>query len=167
MKGETVCDATVLITLTRIGRLHLLRQAFQRLVIPEAVYEEVVVKGANRPGADEVKEADWIRVCAIRGRQRAEELRRFLGKGESEAIVLAHEISASLVLLDDHKARTLAQQEGLTVVGTLGVLKGLREQGGLKALRPLFDHLRSVGFHMGEEYDHILRQVGEKCRSPR
>lgn len=162
MKGETVCDATVLITLARVERLHLLRQAFQRLVIPEAVYEEVVVRGANRSGAEEVENADWIRVCAIKERQRAEELRRFLGKGESEAIILAHEVSASLVLLDDHKARTLAQQEGLTVVGTLGVLKDLRERGGLDALQPLFDDLRSVGSYMGEEYDEMLRQVGEK-----
>jgi len=45
MAGETVCNATPLIALARIGRLDLLRLAFEQVVIPKAVYEQVVVKG--------------------------------------------------------------------------------------------------------------------------
>jgi predicted nucleic acid-binding protein len=142
--------------------LDLLRLAFEQVVIPEAVYEEVVVKGSGRPGAEEVQRADWIQVRAVRCRQHVEELGRFLGKGETEAIILAREISAPLLLLDDHRARFLAQQEGLNVVGTLGVLKHLKERRDLDAIRPLFDDLRAAGFSMGEEYGDILRQVGER-----
>jgi uncharacterized protein len=166
MAGETVCNATPLIALARIGRLDLLRLAFEQLVIPEAVYEEVVVKGSGRPGAEGVQRANWIQVHTVQNRQRVEELGRFLGKGETEAIILAREISAPWVLLDDHKARLRAQQEGLNVVGTLGVLKHLKQRGDLDALHPLFDDLRAAGFSMGEEYDEILHQVGEREEKP-
>lgn len=162
MPGETVCNATPLIALARIGRLDLLRLAFQRLVIPEAVYEEVVVQGSGRPGVEEVKSADWIQVRSVQDRQRVEEVGRFLGRGETEAIILAQEISAMWVLLDDRRARLLAQQDGLNVVGTLGVLKYLKTHGDLDLLRPLFDELRGAGFSMGAEYDEILQQVGER-----
>ena len=64
--------------------------------------------------------------------------------------------------MDDHRARLLAQQEGLNVVGTLGVLKHLKVRRELEALRPLFDDLRAAAFSMGEEYGEILRQVGEQ-----
>jgi predicted nucleic acid-binding protein len=64
--------------------------------------------------------------------------------------------------VDDHRARFLAQQEGLNVVGTLEVLKHLKERRDLDAIRPLFDDLRAAGFSMGEEYGEILRQVGER-----
>jgi predicted nucleic acid-binding protein len=162
MRVETVCNATPLIALARIGRLEPLRLAFEQVAIPEAVYDEVVVKGSGRPGAGEVQRADWIQVRTVQDRQWVEELGRFLGKGETEAIILAREISAPWILLDDHKARLLAAQEGLNVVGTLGVLKHLKQRGDLDALRPLFDDLRAAGFSMGEEYDEILRQVGER-----
>ena len=166
MAGETVCNATPLIALARIGRLDLLRLAFEQVVIPEAVYEEVVVKGSGRLGAAEVQRANWIQVRTVQDRQRLEELGRFLGKGETEAIILAREISAPLVLLDDHRARLLAQQEGLSAVGTLGVLKHLKERRDLDAVHPIFDDLRTAGFSMGEEYDVILRQVGEREETP-
>lgn len=158
----TVCNATVLIAFIRLNRLDLLRCAFNRFVIPEAVYEDVVVKGAGKPGAEDVERADWIEVQAVTDRQRVGELQQFLGKGESEAIVLAKEIGATLIVLDDRKARELARQEGLVVVGSLGVLKGLKERGELSVLKPLFEELKAVGFYMGEEYDEILWQVGEK-----
>ena len=157
----TVSNATTLITFARTGQLELLRQGVKRLVIPEAVYEDVVVKGAGKPGAEEVKTADWIEVRAVTDRRRVEELQQVLGKGESEAIVLAKAMAATLVILDDRRARELAQQEGLTIVGTLGLLKRLKEDGKLTALKPLFDSLKAAGFYMGEEYDEILQQVGE------
>lgn len=84
-----------------------------------------------------------------------------LGNGESEALVLAKEMAATLVILDDRKARELAQQEELPVVGALGLLKQRKENGKLTALKPLFDDLKAVGFYMREEYDEILQQVGE------
>lgn len=88
-------------------------------------------------------------------------LQQSLGKGESEAIVLAKEQRADLLILDDLAARKRALQEGLVVIGTLGLLERLRERGILPALKPLLDELKASGFYMGAEYEELLRQVGE------
>jgi len=77
-----VSNATTLITFARAGQLGLLRQAIKRLVIPEAVYEDVVLKGTGKPGAEEVKTADWIEVRAVTNRRQVEKLRQILGRGE-------------------------------------------------------------------------------------
>jgi hypothetical protein len=54
------CDASTLIALTRIGQLEILERTGAQVVIPRAVYEEVVVRGEGKPGAIEVSEAAWI-----------------------------------------------------------------------------------------------------------
>jgi predicted nucleic acid-binding protein len=64
--------------------------------------------------------------------------------------------------MDDHKARLLAQQERLTVVGTFRVLKHFKERRALDALHSVFDQLRAAEFSMRAEYDEILRQIGER-----
>jgi predicted nucleic acid-binding protein len=55
-----VCDASTLIALARIGQLEILERTGAQVVIPRAVYEEVVVQGEGKPGATEVSEAAWI-----------------------------------------------------------------------------------------------------------
>jgi predicted nucleic acid-binding protein len=59
---RVVVNATPLIALALLDRLELLRQMFDEILVPAAVYEEVVVKGAGRPGADAVGRADWLQV---------------------------------------------------------------------------------------------------------
>ena len=55
-----MCDAGALIALARIGQLDILGRVGARVIIPRVVYEEVVVKGAGKPGADEIRDAPWI-----------------------------------------------------------------------------------------------------------
>ena len=55
-----VLDSSALIALARIGQLTLLREIAEPIVIPEAVYDEVVRAGRNRPGSTEVEQAQWI-----------------------------------------------------------------------------------------------------------
>lgn len=69
----TISDATTLIALARVGRLELLRQVATQIVIPKAVYEEVVIRGAGKPGAEEVETADWIEVHVVTDRRQVEE----------------------------------------------------------------------------------------------
>jgi predicted nucleic acid-binding protein len=117
-----VCDASTLIALARIGRLDILKQVGVRVTIPTAVYEEIVVKGAGKPGADEVREASWIETREVADRSVVAKLRTALNTGESEAIALAKEIDADLIILDDQDARNAALSEGLNVVGLLALL---------------------------------------------
>ncbi len=114
-----VSDSSPLTHLSQIGRLNLLRKLFDELLIPPAVYREVVVEGRGRPGSREVREASWIKVVRVRNEYLKRILKLLLDEGEAEAIVLALEANASSVLLDDREARLQAKK--------LGLIKSLRE----------------------------------------
>lgn len=90
-------------------------------------------------------------------------LRTRVGLGEAEAIVLAQQIHAHAVVLDDATTRQVAEQEGCPVVGLLGLLVDGKRRGLLSTVKPLLDAMREAGFFVGEElYTAILRQVGEE-----
>jgi len=110
-----VSNASSLIALARIERFGLLQSVFGHLCIPQAVYDEIVVKGAGKAGADETREAvgDWIEVLPVKDTAMVRSLLTELGRGESEAIALALETEGGLVLLDDRRARTVAKFMGL------------------------------------------------------
>ena len=84
-----------------------------------------------------------------------------LGPGEREAIALALETAADLVVLDDQAGRRLARARGLQVTGTVGVLVEARARGLLPALRPELDRLRAAGLWLAEAFYQRLCQAEE------
>ena len=84
-----------------------------------------------------------------------------LHRGEAEAIALAKEIGADIIILDDNLARSAARTGGLNVVGTLGLLRQAMVKGLVTELKPLLDNPKSAGFYMGGEYYEILEDAGE------
>jgi uncharacterized protein len=151
-----VADASPLIALARIGRLDLLRTMFGKLLLPEAVWREVVAAGLDRAGAGTVIHADWIERRQIGDAGLVALLCRDLGAGESEAIVLAREVGGDLVLIDERTGRTAAKRLGLRVTGLVGVLIAARERGLLPDAVAVMDDLhRRAGFWLSEE----LRQM--------
>jgi len=134
-----VSDASPLITLARINCFDLLPKLYGRVYISTEVYNEVVIAGAGLAGATQVAHADWIEVRPVQntaalaiaiGKMR-------LGAGELSAVVLAGELKADLVLIDERKARHSARDEGLAIIGCVGILEDLYEQGDLGDLRGL------------------------------
>lgn len=93
-----VSNASPLINLARIGQLDLLRQLYGELWIPDAVRYEVVEEGYGRAGAEEVRAADWIKTQTVSNQPLVRVLTYELDAGEAEAIVLALEKSADLLL---------------------------------------------------------------------
>jgi uncharacterized protein len=91
-----VADAGPIISFGRVGRLELLRQVVATVWIPEAVYQELVTRGAGRPGAEEVSRGAWIQRKPITQQATVRTFPRTLGAGEREAIMLAHELGAVL-----------------------------------------------------------------------
>jgi hypothetical protein len=131
-------------------------------MIPRVVYEEVVVQGVGKPGADEIRDAAWIETHEVADRDVVARFRAILDAGESEAIALAKEIEADLIILDDEEARNTALAEGLRVVGLLAFLILAKERGMISHVKPLLDALRRQGFFIGDAlYHHILRQADE------
>ena len=90
-------------------------------------------------------------------------LRLELDAGEAEAIALAVESNANLILLDERLGRRAAHRLGLTVVGTLGVLIAAKDRGLLAAVRPVLDALRAdAGFWITDElYNAVLKAANE------
>ncbi len=156
-----VCDTTPLIALAWLGQLDLLPALFVAVHVPQAVHSEVH-HSPQAVGASELEAVPWLVVTPVSDRLAVEMLLDQLDVGESEAIVLAHELQAGLLLMDERRGRRRAMQSGLTVAGTLGILVQARQQGLVGPLHPLLERLRELPFHMSEKlYTGVLRQVGE------
>lgn len=95
-----VSDASPLINVARVNQFDLLAAFYGQIVIPEAVYEEVVVRGEGRDGSRDVKEATWIDVQVPQGELAVRALAAELGRGEASAIILAQELDAPLLISD-------------------------------------------------------------------
>ncbi len=141
---SVVSNASPLINLVRIGKLDLLRELYGALTIPEAVWREVVVEGAGQPGADEVQAAAWIKTQAATNRQLVRALQQGLDAGEAEAIALALEIEAELLLMDERLGRESAGHLGLRYTGLIGVLIEAKRRGLIRAVKPHLDALRDM-----------------------
>ena len=156
-----VADTGPIIAFARLGRLDLLRDVVGHLTIPTAVYEELVGHGSHRPGAADVAASDWIRQRAVTHRTVLAELPTALHAGEREAIALAHELNAQL-LIDEERGRTSALTRGLSVIGSLRVLADAKQQGRITAARPIAEQLRGAGYWIDEDVIRVfLQEIGE------
>lgn len=161
-----VSDASVLISLGALQQLHLLRDFFQEILVPDAVWREVTVVAASRPGAQATIQAShqgWLKVQTPLNRPLVTSLQTTLDTGEAEAITLASELSANLLLMDESDGRAKARSLGLSVTGTLGVLLRAKQTAAVPALKPLLDTLiAQYNFRLSRPlYEHALQQVGE------
>ncbi len=159
-----VADASVLIGLSSIGYLHLIQEQFSgKLLIPPAVWKEVVEQGGDRPGSHQVSKADWINVHDLKNQDISTILKMELDEGESEAIALADELKADVVLLDEKDARRIAKQLGLRVLGTIGILVWGKRVGKINNLRQVLDILQNRAmFRISHTlYQQALQSVGE------
>ncbi len=143
-----VADTTPLRYLVVIGHEHLLPALYGRVLIPPAVAEEL-----NQPSTPNVVRAwmnarpNWLEIHRPRLRL-SPELQ--LDDGEMEAIALAEELAADLLLVDEWDARLEATRRRLRVVGTLRVLADGAARG-LTDLEEAFDRLRRTNFRASPE----------------
>lgn len=157
-----VSNSGPLIALAQINRLALLSDLYQIIIIPEAVHVEVSGQGNERPGANFVRSASWIEAVTVENQLAVALLRQRLDPGESEAIVLAIEQNADLLLMDERRGRQIAQAQGVVTSETLGVLLAAKQAGRLGKVTPVLDDLRGAGFRMGWQlYQQIKITAGE------
>lgn len=158
-----VSNASPLIALVRIGQLVLLRQLYSAIIIPEAVWHEVVVGGADQPGAEAVSSASWIVRRTVMNRPLVHGLHQELDAGEAEAIALAAEIDDALLLMDERLGRDTARYFGIRYTGVIGVLIEAKHKRFVQAIQPHLDALRDLaGFRVSEAlYRRVLQDEGE------
>jgi predicted nucleic acid-binding protein len=86
-----------------------------------------------------------------------------IDKGEASAIALALETEDNIVILDDWKARKLAERLGLSVTGTLGVIIKAKKTGLIPSIKPFLNRIRETNFRISEELVQIaLNEANEK-----
>ena len=150
-----VADSSALIALATCDGLEILLQVYEEVRVPQAVYQEVVGQGKPQSAALElflsgrVIEVDTARwVFAAGG----------LGQGEIEAMALYRQISADVLLIDDHRARVIAEHNHIHCIGALGVLLLAKQTGKLERIAPYVQKLRSSPIRYG---DVLLNKVLE------
>jgi predicted nucleic acid-binding protein len=138
---------------------------FAQVVIPRAVHQEIAVGGINLPVAHAVATAmtSWLSVADVTNMSEANGLRQTgLHSGESEAIVLAVELSSQALLMDDSDGIRAASAAGANVIRTPGIYRMAKDRQLIPAVGPKLDDLRKAGFWLRDEhYRMILRSVGE------
>lgn len=156
-----VADSGPIVSFARANRLDLLHQVVGDLTIPTAVYEDIVIRGAGKPGAPEVQGASWIQTLAVRDRLFVDQLPPKLHLGEREAIALAKE-QGVVLLVDEREARREALHQGITVMGSLRVLREAKTRGIIPRVRPVLSELIASGMYISEPLSEaFLRQIDE------
>jgi uncharacterized protein len=149
MEPAIISDASCLIGLNNIGKLDILSKLYSNVIIPPAVEREY---GGKVP---------FVEVIAPSDNDLVRSLELFLGAGESEAIALAIELSTPIIL-DDKKARTVAEGMGLHPVGTVGILLRAKHEGLIQSLTQTINELEQKSCYVSAAIsEQAIRLAGE------
>ena len=155
-----VSDTTPIIALMKIEQLDLLEKLFKRVKIPVAVYQELTTNQKFKQEAEMIKNKTFIDIARVEDIKSVSILQRATGldKGESEAIVLAEEIKADLLLIDERKGRLVAKQMGNQITGTLGVIINAYEENLITSEISLqcFELLKNAGIRISDSLHSSL-----------
>ncbi len=140
-----VSDSGPLIAFGKIGRLNLLETLFRRVLIPDAVFHEVVVAGRGRPGSRNVAKSAWLERRPLTDRAPLAQLPSNIHAGEREAILLAHTLGLPL-LIDERRGRSFAGSIGVEVFGSLRVLVEAYRRGIIDDAAALAEQMVVSGY---------------------
>jgi uncharacterized protein len=143
--------------------LDLIPNLFGSVILPQAVFDEITIRGRGKAGSTEIQTANWVIVQQCTNLALVTQLQLDLDLGESEAIALALEIGTTSVLMDESDGRAIALHYQLKPIGILGILLEAKAKGFVKTVQPLMDDLRSIaGFYIAQPlYNRILTLAKE------
>jgi predicted nucleic acid-binding protein len=156
-----VSDTSPILNLAAVSKLALLRDLYEEIVLPPAVEQEL-----SRNGIEIT--ATWMRVEKAKDQRAVAALLQHLDPGEAEAIVLAGEIGAGMLLVDEKRGRRIAMERGLEVTGLLGMLAEAKARRLIPECRPILDEMiRISGFWIGDELrTRYLQELNELIQPP-
>jgi len=132
-----VSDTTAITTLLKAGEERLLSELFGALTIPHAVWDELHAFHSGLP--------EFVKLRPVAEPSERLPGTETLGRGEAEAIKLAKEIRAGLLLTDDRKARAAAIQLGIPCAGLLALLVQAKQSRRISSVSNLIDRLETKG----------------------
>ena len=154
-----VADSSALIALATCDALDVLLQIYNDIKVPEAVFVEIVAP--EKPQSDSlgsflsgrVMKVDTTRWVLTAGG---------LGRGEIEAMALYKQLSADMLLIDDHRARLIAEHNQINCMGALGLLLFAKQHGKINEIAPYIQKLRHSSIYYGDALlDRVLKLAGE------
>lgn len=151
MPKVIISDTSCLIVLSKIGELNLLNAVYEQITTTPDIAVEY---GTALP--------DWIEIVKVKDKFSQQILETQIDKGESSAIALALETPESTVILDDIKARKLAQQLGIKFTGTIGVIIKAKLLGIIPSIKPLLEKIKQTDFRLSNEIEIQALQLAKE-----
>ncbi|RKU15158.1 DUF3368 domain-containing protein [Candidatus Poribacteria bacterium] len=155
-----ISNNSPLVGLLGLNLLSLLRDLYTEVWIPRKVEEEFLKKDPI-VRRETLENSPWIKTVDLMDPQTAA-VHAELDDGEAEALALANEHDARLVLLDEKRGRQKAKKIGLMAKGTVGVLQEAKAEGLIDVIKPLLIGLQDNGMHLSESLiNNALQSAGE------
>ncbi|MGM0411158.1 MAG: DUF3368 domain-containing protein [Bacillota bacterium] len=142
---DIISNTSCLIVLDNIGMLDILEELYGKIFITNEVSEEF---GKSIP--------DWIEVKTLSDLKYLNLMKNFVDLGEASTIALSVEMDNNKIILDDLKARKLAQKLNIEITVTIGVLIKARQKDIIKSSRSVLNKLKDEGFRISEELKNEL-----------
>lgn len=158
-----VVNTSPLLALAACNQIELLRSLYGRVVVPNEVNKELS-GGKNRPllpGGLTAAHRTWLEVVEVTHSPKPSLLAE-LDAGEAEVITLALELKASTVLIDERIGWRVAIREGLTPVGSVGIILIAKKKGLIAEVKTQFHEMRNRGIYLSRRViDAAIIQAGE------
>lgn len=157
-----VSDTSPVRALTHIGLFSLVWKYFDEVLVPPAVAAELEHPSRGFQPVEVIRLGN-VSIRPPADQPAVQRLLSQLDRGEAEAVILALEVRAEALLIDESRGRAVASKMGVPITGALGLLARARRDGHLQQLKPLVDELRhGLGFYVADHfYAALLRSVGE------
>lgn len=151
MPDIVISDTSCLIIFDRIERLDILQKVYGAIHITPEIAEEF---GASLP--------EWGQIEEVRDKKYQKFLETQVDQGEVSVIALSVEKENSLLILDDLRARKLANQLELEFTGSLGIINKAKEKGIIQKIKPLTDKLKRTDFRIADRViNYLLKRNNE------
>ncbi len=154
-----IADSSALIALSVCDSLPFLDQLFNQVVVPEAVYFEVIK--ANKPEAkaleqylqNKVRKVDMSHFIYLDGNADA---------GETEAMLLYKQKSADKLLINDKRGKKIAKINGINTIGSLGILLSAKQAGLLTAIKPKVEAIANSRVYLSKGLINIVLELANE-----
>jgi predicted nucleic acid-binding protein len=151
MHKTIISDTSCFIILSKIGELDLLHKLYGQIITTSDIAEEF---GETLP--------NWVVIEKVSDKYRQRILEMQIDKGESSAIALALEVPNCTLILDDFKARKIAQNLGLSFTGTIGIIIKAKLNGTIPSIKPYLEKIKETNFRISAEIElQALKEAGE------
>ena len=157
---KIISNTTPIITLLTISKLELLKELYGKLIIPQGVFEEIE-EGKNKDYYTDLSLIDWIEIKSISDKEPLKYISD-LDKGEAEVIILANEIKADLVIIDEKAGREYANHFNLKLTGTIGVLLKAKELGFINKIKPLLKIMKENGIWISQKFINKVLKIAKE-----